>query len=72
MTRLSDSIDEADTQVERISRLISGGQTLDREMAAGLATSVSMQSIQAAVDRASAAAECLDADFRKWKADQKK
>jgi plasmid maintenance system antidote protein VapI len=65
-------LDELDVQIERISRLVSGAQTIDREMAAGLATSESMASIQASIDRASAAAESLQRDFRKWQADQKR
>lgn len=63
-------LDEVDVQIERISRLVSGAQQIDREMAAGLATTQSMTSIQADIDAACAVAESLQRDFRKWLSEQ--
>lgn len=71
MSFVTDRIDEIDVQMERIARLVASGQQIDKELAAGLATDESMTSIQGHVDRASAAAESLDRDFRKWKAARK-
>ncbi|GAA3430382.1 hypothetical protein ACQP10_38525 (plasmid) [Streptosporangium sandarakinum] len=71
MSAVTDRIDEIDVQMERIARLVASGQNIDRELAAGLATDESMASIQSHVDRASAAAESLDRDLRKWKSARK-
>lgn len=70
-TGLAGRVDDIDVQMERIARLVSAAQDIDRELAAGLACQESMAGIQGHVDRASAAAESLDRDIRKWKADSK-
>lgn len=72
MRTLGAHLDEVDVQMERISRLVSGAQLIDREMAAGLATTQSMASVQADIDSASAAAESLQRDFKKWAAEQRR
>ncbi|MFC7650302.1 hypothetical protein ACFQX6_65765 [Streptosporangium lutulentum] len=71
MSVVTDRIDEIDVQMERIARLVASAQTIDKELAAGLGCDESMPSIQSHVDRASAAAESLDRDFRKWKSERK-
>jgi hypothetical protein len=72
MSVVTDRIDEIDVQMERIARLVGGAQSIDKELAAGLGCTESMSGIQSHVDRASAAAESLNRDLRKWLADRKK
>jgi hypothetical protein len=66
-TYFGSRIDDIDVQVERVARLVESGQRIDRELAAGLGCSESMSSVQAHIDRASAACESLLKDLRKYK-----
>jgi hypothetical protein len=66
-TYFGSRIDDIDVQVERVARLVESGQRIDRELAAGLATSQSMASVQSDIDRASAACESVLKDLRKYK-----
>lgn len=70
-TYLGSRVDEIDVQIERVARLIESGQRIDRELAAGLATSQPIASVQADIDRASAACESLIRDLRKHKSKSK-
>lgn len=65
MSVLGSRVDEIDVQVERVSRLVSAAQPIDRELAAGLACQESMASVQGHIDRASAAVESLERELRK-------
>jgi hypothetical protein len=61
---LSGRIDEIDTQVEKIHRLIEGGAKIDPELAAGLATTEPMPGVQRKIDQMAAAVEELDRQLR--------
>jgi hypothetical protein len=50
-------VDDIDVQIEKIHKLIEGGARIDPELAAGLATTESLGSVQRKLDRACAAAE---------------
>ncbi|NAS27514.1 hypothetical protein GT755_38335 [Herbidospora sp. NEAU-GS84] len=69
---LTTHVDRMDVEIERLSRLISKGAELDRELAAGLGVSISIPSVQTDIDRASAAVEALSTDFKKWSEERDK
>lgn len=71
MSALTARIDDIDVQIEKLARLITSSQEIDREMACGLGCAEPIASIQSRVDQGSAAVESLDRDLRKWKSNQK-
>ncbi|WP_410666434.1 hypothetical protein [Amycolatopsis sp. lyj-84] len=60
MTTLRAEVDEIDVQVERIHKLVEGAARIDPELAAGMATTMSLGNVQRAIDRASAVCEDVD------------
>lgn len=56
---LASRSDEIDGQVEKIRRLIEGGSRIDPELAAGLATTESLSSIQKKLDQLAAGVDNL-------------
>lgn len=64
-TYVGSRVEDVDVQMERITRLVDTAATIDRELAAGLATSNSMTGVQRSIDVALASAEELAKDIRK-------
>lgn len=64
-TYVGSRVEDVDVQMERITRLVDTAATIDRELAAGLATSTSMTGVQRSIDVALASAEELAKDIRK-------
>jgi hypothetical protein len=56
---LGGRVDEIDVQIEKLHRLILGASKKDPELAAGMATSVPISSVQNYIDEASASCESL-------------
>jgi septal ring factor EnvC (AmiA/AmiB activator) len=61
---LAGRVDQIDTEVESIHRLIEGASKEDPEMAAGLATTEAMTAIQRKLDQFAAAVDTLDKQLR--------
>jgi len=62
---LGSRVDEVDVQIEKVYRLIDSASRLDPELAAGLATTESLSSVQQKIDQASAEAERVEQHVRK-------
>jgi hypothetical protein len=60
MTTLRSYVDDVDTQVEKIHRLIEGAARTDPELAAGMATTTKLGNLQRMIDRAAAVCEDVD------------
>lgn len=60
MTTLRTRVDEIDVQVEKIHRLVEGAARIDPELAAGMATTMTLGNVQRTLDRAAAACEDVE------------
>jgi hypothetical protein len=60
MTTLRNRVDSIDVQIERVHHLIEIAGRTDVELAAGMATTLSLGTVQNTVDRAAAVCEDLD------------
>ncbi len=67
---LLDRIDSIDVLIAKIERLIDGGAALDPELAAGLATTEPMPSVQRKVDQCAAVIEALERHLKMLRAAQ--
>ncbi|QWF86078.1 hypothetical protein [Amycolatopsis sp. CA-230715] len=64
MSSLKGRVDDIDVVVNETQRLIEGAASIDRELAAGMATTETMTGIQRKLDQAAAAAEDLQAEVK--------
>ncbi|MFC3386915.1 hypothetical protein ACFOHP_33910 [Couchioplanes caeruleus subsp. azureus] len=63
--RLSGRLDDIDTQIGRIERLIESACRTDFDMAAGLATTEPMPNIQRKIDQFAATVEAVERELNK-------
>lgn len=67
---LLDRVESIDMMIDKVERLIEGSSILDAELAAGLATTEPMPSVQRKVDQCAAVIEALERHLKALKAAQ--